>query len=192
MTPERWLHSLLLLDEPGVVGIARCADVVARHRIAESLVRDLASVHDLDPRRLDALEEAVTAFDGLRAASGDVAIVLPFATNVVAWGEWLQAERERLPEHVVALLVLLVSEDVPPFVTAAPYLWSWAKANMADLIDDGGDAIEVLDATRFAQEVGSTPEAFLAQWRAGSLEDTDENARRANLASALVGTTEER
>jgi hypothetical protein len=37
----------------------------------------------------------------------------------------------------------------------------------------------------FRQEAGSDVEAFLAAWREGSVEDTEENRRRAAEAEAL-------
>jgi hypothetical protein len=39
----------------------------------------------------------------------------------------------------------------------------------------------------FSKDVGEDPELWLAKWRAGQIEDTQENQFRATLASQLEG-----
>jgi hypothetical protein len=163
-------------DAGGVV-IVWCPDLGLR----DWLVGEVESVADADARpvQVDTVEGALNQPERL-------ALLVPRNEREAVLD--LDACRDRLLEpprrQPVVLFLLRDGDGQRALAESRPSLASWIEGNDADPdqlaeIDPEAERAAFIDAT------GQSPEAFLAEWRAGQLPNTNVNLGRAYRAMLL-------
>lgn len=162
-----------------------------RHRAElAGALRDEADIHGVSLQEFSTLEVLQARLPELSAKKRHGALVLVDTEEGSRWGKWLEANRERLPDLFALTLVLIMSDELPRLVRAAPSFFSWAKGQLVQgqELTEPTQGADVLDAAleEMHQATGLTPEQFVQAWQQGQLPDTHRNSAWINLAKAWL------
>jgi len=157
-----------------------------RERLAKDLTEeaDLYGIQVIVPSTPEDAQQQVSAGNGNGARA---AVILIDAGAADAWGPWLEANREALPQWVRFVVVLMMPADVPVLSRLAPAFMSWAKGLEIRKLDvPGGIPSDDVDAelAQLEKETGMSADAFVDAWRRGDVPDTFRNTTWLNLAWA--------
>ncbi|HZH13652.1 MAG TPA: hypothetical protein VE057_04730 [Archangium sp.] len=186
------VDELLAPDYPGVPAIVLFKDYRQREQLSQALVHE-ANLHDVTLHVFSQLGDATERLPTLSAERDDAALALLDVSNTQDWGRWLEATRERLPEWVRFLVVMVAREEIPTLARQAPGFLSWAKSQVIErLLEDEPSVSDVAaEFEEIQRQTGLTPKEFVQAWCEGRLHDTYRNSAWLNLAEAILDTEED-
>lgn len=163
-------------------------DYIARQQLADAIV-DEARNFGVEVYVSSRLEEAMAHLPTLSVKRDQAALLLVDAETAAAFGPWLEAAREALPQWVRFLILLILPDDVPALATTAPAFMSWAKSlefrRLAPTPPLPKEDIRD-ELTRLNHETGMTAKQFVEAWRQGTLPDNFRNATWLTIAWAAA------
>lgn len=168
-------------DTGGVV-VVWCPDLGLREWLVEEV--ESVAAADARPFHTETVEAALAEPERL-------ALLVPRSEREAVLD--LDACRDRLLEtqrkHPVVLFLLRDGDGQRALAESRASLASWIGGNAADP-DALAEVDPVTERTAFVAATGESPEAFLAQWRAGKLTNDAQNLNLSYWASLLERTGE--
>ena len=154
---------ILFYEEPG-----------SRERLIEDV--EMLAPEDAPVRRSSSIQEAFSA---------EPALLLLTPENEREAVELLEGGRELLRNRSFPLvLFLLRGGEAQRALAELPALASWVSGVQIDSEQAGEVDVDV-ERTRFQEEVGCSPEEWLADYRTGRMPDSQENQMRTHRALLL-------